>query len=102
MSERIYGWGEAPCGTASAARRHARRGEELCDACKRARRLQTAERQVMEASVRMIDTREVRNGIPEMGGYRYRGTGKDTLTAGLSDAELAEAEIGAVGYARSV
>ena len=101
MSERIYGWGQAPCGTASAARRHARRGEELCDACKTARRLQTAERQASTEANRLVDTREIRNGIPEMGGYRYRGTGKDTLTAGLTDQQLAEAEIEAVGYVRS-
>lgn len=100
MSER-YGWGQAPCGTASAARRHAKRGEELDEACKAARRLQKSERAGGIAGGLSADTREIRNGLPEFVAYQYRGTGQDTLTAGLTDQELAEAETGAVGYVRS-
>lgn len=100
MSER-YGWGQAPCGTASAARRHAKRGEELDEACKAARRLQTAERRDQNAGALTADRREFRNGLPEFVAYRYRGTGQDTLTAGLTNEELAEAEVEAVGYVRS-
>ena len=99
MSER-YGWGQAPCGTASAARRHAKRGEELDEACRAARRLQTSERRDQNAGTLTADRREFRNGLPEFVAYRYRGTGRDTLTADLTDQELAEAEIGAVGRVR--
>jgi hypothetical protein len=79
----------APCGTAAAARRHGKKGEPLCAACKEAQRLQTAER-TGSAVNRVSEIRETRNGLPEFAPYVYRGTGKDTLTAYLSDADLAE------------
>ena len=91
----------APCGTAAAARRHGKHGEPLDEACKTAQRLQKSERAGGVAGGLSADKREIRNGLPEFVGYRYRGTGQDTLTAGLTDQELAEAEIGAVGYVRS-
>jgi len=91
----------APCGTAAAARRHGKHGEPLDEACRIAQRLQKAERSGERAGNLSVDRREIRNGLPEFVAYRYRGTGQDTLTGDLSVQELAEAEIEAVGYARS-
>lgn len=90
----------APCGTAAAARRHYKRGEPLDEDCKAAVRREKADRSGGQSSVLSIDRREIRNDMPEFIPYKYRGTGHDTLTGNLTPAELAAAEIEAVGYVR--
>lgn len=94
-----YGWGQAPHGTASGARRHYKRGEKPCEECKRANR-QAKTQATGGAGAQTPEIREIRNGLPEFVPYKYRGTGKDTLTGYLTDAQLAEAEIEAVGRVR--
>jgi hypothetical protein len=72
------GWGQAPCGTLSAARRHYRRGEKPCEACIAAQRRRWAERRGTAAGNQSPDYREIRNGLP-FRPYVYRGTGVDQL-----------------------
>lgn len=58
-----------PCGTAAAYRRHLRRGEKPCEACKAADRLRTS---TGERRPLAIDTRERRNGLPDFRPYVWR------------------------------
>lgn len=82
-----YGFGQAPCGTSAAVRRHHRRGEPLCEACAAEQRRVGAERKGCASGNHTPDLREIRNGLPEFVPYVYRGTGYDTLTAHLDDGE---------------
>ena len=73
----------APCGTPAAARRHWRRGEKPCDACRLASRRYTAEQHGSDPWAFQRhgraepDRREIRNGLPEFVPYVYRGLGYD-------------------------
>jgi hypothetical protein len=58
----------AACGTPGAARRHRRRHEPLCEACRQ------AERVTRGGGAQSPDTREIRNGLP-VRLYAYRGKG---------------------------
>jgi hypothetical protein len=73
-----------PCGTPAAARRHYRNGEPVCDACKRANRIDKSIRTGSDPwdSTRgggRPDHRPVRNGIP-VRLYVYQGSGADAIT----------------------
>ena len=70
-------WKLKPCGTPAAARRHWRKKEPLCEACKQAHRNESAARGLGTCSA---DHRPIRNGLPEFVPYVYRGTGYDIYT----------------------
>jgi hypothetical protein len=82
-------WDLKPCGTAAAAQRHQYRHEPLCGPCAEAERRRDADRKGCQASTRVPEFREIRNGLPFVP-YVYRGTGQDVLTGDLDDGDLAE------------
>ena len=69
-----------PCGTPAAYRRHLRRHEQPCFACRQANAIEHAGRQGSEPSALTEDRREIRNGLPEFRPYVYRGSGADAYT----------------------
>jgi hypothetical protein len=89
-----------PCGTEAAARRHYRHGEPVDDACAaaaaQAHRLRSNPEAGPYAPGTRYPVREVRNGAPEPGGYRYGITAGDPRYAwALAVLKRAEAEHGA-------
>jgi hypothetical protein len=77
-----------PCGTAAAGRRHLRRGEPVCPACRAAFRREKADARRRAGKPErwsLGEVREIRNGLPWKP-YRYRGTGEDVLTAWMDGA----------------
>ena len=80
MSRRGHAWPDEkrkPCGTSAAIRRHYRRGEPLCDACR------LAEHEIQGITGDMTpDTREVRNDLPVLKPYRYGGAAAWRASAG--------------------
>jgi hypothetical protein len=63
-----------PCGTPAAARRHRRRHEPLCEACRQAERTRRGQRDGFTGGAQSSDTRQIRNGLPWKP-YAYRGSG---------------------------
>lgn len=65
-----------PCGTIAALRRHQRHGQAACQDCLAAGRRARADRARAAGAVELrslgIDTRPIRNGIPETPGYAWR------------------------------
>ena len=75
-----------PCGTLAAYKRHQRRGEPACEACRLANRMHNSSNGYPsgKAGSGAGDHREIRNGLPEFRPYRYQGLGYDLYTGEIA------------------